>query len=216
MTRTLITSLSLLTLFACEAEIEQVQISKEDLVPIDVAPMVGGLVTTPEVALCTTGRSYTGFGGDDLTLDRRESDVGLERARTKPFVALQSEYARVLGNTPALLAQSESTFGLTPPRWFNKGEPNAVSLYQAYRIAFQGCLTLTETPAKYTQLPTIDTATTECAAWAKKFWGRAGLTPELKACADVIGMYATRETQVRRRWAHGCASVLTSSDFLTF
>jgi hypothetical protein len=122
----------------------------------------------------------------------------------------------VLGNTPALLAQSESTFGLTAPRWFSRGDPSAVSLYQAYRIAFQGCLTLTQSPSKYAQLPTIDTATAECASWARKFWGREGLAPELRTCADVIGVFATRETQMRRRWAHGCASVLTSSDFLTF
>lgn len=216
MTRTIITTVLFLTLAGCEAEIEQVEVSKEDIVPLDVAPMTGGLITTPEVALCEAGRAYAGFGGQDLTMDRKETDVGLERARTKPFTALQTEYTRVLGNTPALLAQSESTFGLTPPRWLNKGEPNAVSLYQAYRIAFQGCLTATATGAKYAATPTIETATAECASWAKKFWGRAALTPELEACANVIGVYSTSETQVRRRWAHGCASVLTSSDFLTF
>ncbi len=216
MTRTIITGLSLLTLLGCEAELALVQTAKEDIVPIDVVPALGTTLATPEVALCEAGRSYTGFGGQDLTLDRREADVGLERARAKPFTALLTEYPRVLGNTPALLAQSESTFGLTPARWFNPGEPNAVSLYQAYRIAFQGCLTLTATGAAYAATPTIETATAECGAWAKKFWGRAGFAPELEACANVIGMYATRETQVRRRWAHGCASVLTSSDFLTF
>ncbi|MFZ5441731.1 MAG: hypothetical protein ACOZQL_17140 [Myxococcota bacterium] len=217
MTTRIIVSLVVLSAFAgCEAELEQVEVAKEDLVPIDAAPALNARVATPDVALCTPGRSYQGFGGEDLTFDRKEAEVGLERARAKPFSALQTEYPRVLGNTPALLAQSESTFGLTPPRWFNKGDPNAVSLYQAYRIAFQGCLTLTANAAPYAQQPTVETATAECAGWAKKFWSRAGLGPELQACADVIGMYSTRETNVRRRWAHGCASILTSSDFLTF
>jgi hypothetical protein len=200
----------------CEAEIDQVVTQKEDLRPIDATPLAGSNVLAPEVALCESGRSYEGFGGRHLTQDRRETDVGLERARTKPFGALQTEYVRVLGNTPELLAQSESTFGLTPPRWYPKIDPNAVSLYQAYRIAFQGCLTLTSQPAQFTQTPTIESARAECSVWARKFWGRSAMTPELEACANVIGVYSTSETSMRRRWAHGCASVLTSSDFLTF
>lgn len=206
----------LVVLAGCEAQIAQVEVAKEDIVPIDGTAGAGTRVTAPEVALCDPGRSYQGFGGNDLTLDRREVDVGFERARTKPFAALQSEYVRVLGNTPDLLAQSESTFGLTPARWYPKTDPNAVSLYQAYRIAFQGCLTLTSQPAQYAQLPTIETARSECGLWAKRFWSRTAMAPEIEACANVIGVYSTSETSVRRRWAHGCASVLTASDFLTF
>ncbi len=127
----------LVVLGGCEAQIAQVEVSKEDVIPLDAIAGAGTRVVTPEVALCEPGRSYQGFGGNDLTLDRRELDVGFERARTKPFAALQTEYTRVLGNTPELLSQSESTFGLTPARWYPKTDPNAVSLYQAYRIAFQ-------------------------------------------------------------------------------
>ncbi len=216
MKRALTSGLLLVVMAGCEAEIEEVKLAKDDIVPIDAAPMVSPSVGVPDVALCESGRQYKGFGGQELTLDRRETDVGLERARSKPFSALVTEYPRVLGNTPELLAQSESTFGLTAPRWFARNEPNAVSLYQAYRIAFQGCLTVTAQPTKYTALPTIETATAECAGWAKKFWGRSAMGPEIEACANVIGQFASRENNVRRRWAHGCASVLTSSDFLTF
>ncbi len=215
MTRISIVGL-VVVLAGCDAAIEQVEIANEDLVPIDLTPMDHLKVTAPDVALCNSGRAYVGFGGMELTYDRPERDVGYERARAKPFSALQTEYPRVLGTTPALLAQSESTFGTTAARWYTKGDPNAVSLYQAYRIAFQGCLTVTGTAEKYATPPTAATATAECSAWAQKFWGRAALSAELEACATVIGQYALKETQVRRRWAHGCASVLTSSDFLTF
>jgi hypothetical protein len=207
---------ALTALTGCEAEIDAVESAKEDIKPIDASPEVGAKVIAPDVALCESGRSYEGFGGAQLTQDRKEADVGLERARAKPFTALQTEYPRVLGNTPVLLAESESTFGLTPPRWYPKVDPNAVSLYQAYRIAFQGCLTLTAQPAQYNQLPTIDTARTECTAWAKKFWSRNAMGAEIEACTNVIGVYSSSETNLRRRWAHGCASVLTASDFLTF
>lgn len=216
MMRTSLVSVLVVVALGCEAEIEGVEVEKEDINPIDATPLAGAKVVAPEVALCESGRSYEGFGGAQLTQDRKEADIGLERARTKPFAALQTEYVRVLGNTPALLAQSESTFGLTPPRWYPKTDPNAVSLYQAYRIAFQGCLTVTAQPAQYTQLPTLESARTECGAWAKKFWGRPAMGAELDACANVVGIYSTSETSVRRRWAHGCASVLTASDFLTF
>jgi hypothetical protein len=216
MTRMHIFGVLVAVLTGCEAEIDQVDVAKEDIVPLDATPFAGTDVVAPEVALCESGRKYEGFGGADLTQDRKEADVGLERARTKPFAALQSEYIRVLGNTPELLAQSESTFGLTPARWYPKTDANAVSLYQAYRIAFQGCLTVTATPTQYAQPPTIDAAKAECATWAKKFWGRTAMAPEIEACANVIGVYSTSETTMRRRWAHGCASVLTASDFLTF
>jgi len=206
----------LVVLTGCEAQIAQVEAAKEDIVPLDAFSDATTQVTPPEVALCDSGRSYQGFGGNDLALDRREAEVGFERARMKPFAALQSEYSRVLGNTPDLLSQSESTFGLTPPRWYPKTDPNAVSLYQAYRIAFQGCLVLTSQPAPYAQLPSIETARSECAGWAKNFWGRTAMAPEIESCASVIGVFSTSETTVRRRWAHGCASVLTASDFLTF
>ena len=216
MTRSSIVGILVVVLSGCEAEIEQVQTSKEDLLPIDATLHAGAHVATPEVALCDSGRTYQGFGGQELTLDRKEADVGLERARTKPFAALQSEYVRVLGNTPELLGQSESTFGLTPARWYPKTDPNAVSLYQAYRIAFQGCLRITASSSQYAQTPTIETARAECSSWARKFWSRTAMGPELEACANVIGVYSTSETNLRRRWAHGCASVLTASDFLTF
>ena len=206
----------LVVLTGCEAQIDQVEAAKEDIVPLDAFSDATTRVAPPEVALCDSGRAYQGFGGNDLTLDRREAEVGFERARTKPFAALQTEYARVLGNTPDLLSQSESTFGLTPARWYPKTDPNAVSLYQAYRIAFQGCLTLTSQPAQYAQLPSIETARSECGGWAKRFWGRTAMSPEIESCANVVGVFSTSETSVRRRWAHGCASVLTASDFLTF
>lgn len=212
-TRTLVV---LAMVSGCEAEIAPVQLAKDDLMPLDATPRLGARVEAPEVALCEPGRKYVGFGGTNLALERREAEVGVERARTKPFTALLTEYPRVLGTTPELLAQSESTFGLTAPRWFPKTDPNAVSLYQAYRIAFQGCLSVTGSGAQYAQLPTHATAMAECAGWARRFWSRAAMGPEIEACAQVIGIYASSENNLRRRWAHGCASVLTSADFLTF
>lgn len=215
MNRAMILS-AVVVLAGCDADIAPVTDPDLSIVPIDVSANDDMKVKTPDVALCESGKQYIGFGGQDLTADRREAEVGLERARMKPFSALQTEFPRVLGNTPALLASSESTFGITPARWMPQPQTSAIALYTAYRVAFQGCLTVTQTPAKYAAAPTLETATTECAAWAKKFWSRAALGPEIEACAKVITVEAVKETDMRRRWSHGCASILTSSDFMTY
>src|SRR4051812_39828729 len=51
-------------------------------------------------ALCS-GREYVGFGAKHLETGRAVAKLGVDRGRLKPFAALQTEYPRVLGNTPA-------------------------------------------------------------------------------------------------------------------
>jgi hypothetical protein len=216
MTRAILTLLWVVLVAGCEAEIAQKGPLDPTVVPLDITKKDQTRLKAPEVAICEKGRKYPGFGGIELTADRRDVDLGLETARLKPYSALQTEYPRVLGNTPGLLAGAESTFGTTPARWFPAPQASAVTLYTAYRVAFQGCLTLTAQPAKYNVEPTQDTALGECAAWARKFWSRPALGPEIEACARVIRQDSADETNLRRRWAYGCAAVLTASDFLTF
>jgi len=216
MTRAILSSVLVVGLFGCDAAIDQKGPADPTIVPLDLMRRGDTRVQTPEVALCDSGRKYVGFGGIELTADRRDVDLGFEKARVKPFSALQTEYPRVLGNTPGLLASAESTFGTTPARWFPAPQASAVSMYTAFRIAFQGCLTVTNTPAKYNVEATQETATAECSAWAKKFWSRPALGPEIEACASMILQDSAEETNLRRRWAYGCASVLTASDFMTF
>jgi hypothetical protein len=170
----------------------------------------------PPARTCAMGRSYVGFGGTPLEADREQGEVGEERRRPKPFSALSTDYVRVLGNTPAMLAGAESTFGSVPARWDTDVTMSAVSVYTAFRIAFQGCLTLTAQPTKYGTAPTDATARAECTAWAERFWSRRPLAPEVSACTDVVMRDSTTETSARRRWAYGCATTLTSSGFLTF
>ncbi|MEW5741437.1 MAG: hypothetical protein AB1938_21125 [Myxococcota bacterium] len=216
MTRAILSSLLVVLVAGCEAEIDQKGPSDPTIVPLDITKKDQSKIRTPEVAICESGRKYPGFGGIELTADRRDVDLGLETARLKPYSALQTEYPRVLGNTPGLLAGAESTFGTTPARWYPAPQASAVALYTAYRVAFQGCLTLTAQPAKYNVAATQETAIAECSAWARKFWSRPALGPEIEACATVIIQDSIEETNLRRRWAYGCAAVLTASDFLTY
>jgi hypothetical protein len=48
----------------------------------------------------------------------------------------------------------------------------------------------------------------------RKFWQRTATPDETKACADfTLGL---TEPVARRRWAHACASIMTSAGFTTY
>jgi hypothetical protein len=166
MNRTLLLS-SLVVLAGCEGAFNP----KDGVVKVvdtdeTGTPSVQSERTGPpaQAPTCDPGRQYVGLGGFDLAGDRVTGEVGEETRRPKPFTALSTEFPRVLGNTPAMLASSESTFGTIPARWHTEPTLSAVSVYTAFRVAFQGCLTLTAQPAKYNTAPTDTTARTECAA----------------------------------------------------
>lgn len=192
----------------------------------------GGDTVAPTCA--DVGKLHPGLGGLELTTDRIDSVAGTDRARTKPHSALVEEYSRVLGqeNKPGTIDGSGATFGLAAARWYQEPQGSAVVLNQAYSVAFDGCLRLTgdieggSANPKYGTAPSADTAKTECAAWARKFWSRDATPEEIDSCVavavtdsiretyrDPIG---TRDTSSQRRWAYACASVLTSTGFLTY
>jgi hypothetical protein len=172
--------------------------------------------TPVPMGACDFGYSYQGFGGTRLEVGREEEDVGFDRDRIKPFSALASEYARVLGQpAPALLNQLSSTFGQVPPRWYVEPAASAVSLYSAMRVAFVGCLDLTNS-ADFDVTPDIVNAPDKCMAFARQFWSRSPDSDEVQACVDLVIDGTMDETQPRRKWAYACSSVLSSAPFLTF
>lgn len=198
-----------------------------------------GAEATAEAPLCTsTGRERLGLGKAKLGVGRVAEPHGADRGRMKPYSALLTEYARVLGedNAPDLVRSSGATFGEPAERTFLEPEPNAVSLFTAYRVAFEGCLRVTGAlpnakgqtagDAKYAAAPTADTARAECSAWAHRFWSRAATPDEVNACVEVAMVESLKEDQTNgsapvattpvRRWAYACASVLTATGFLTY
>ena len=169
-----------------------------------------------EAQACDFGYTYEGFGGTHLEAGREDEDVGFDRDRVKPYSALSGEFARVLGRpAPTLLTQLSSTFGQVPPRWYVEPDANAVSLYSTLRVAFVGCIDLTNT-AEFDAMPDAANAESKCSAFARRFWSRSPDTDEVQACVDVVVSGTARETQPRRKWAYACASVLSSAPFLTF
>ena len=166
-------------------------------------------------ALCTS-KTYAGFDNRELTSERKVLKLGTDRARMKPFSALQTEYSRVLGNTPASLTGSAATFGQPPARWYEEPQANAVALQTAYTIAFDGCLTYTGTAAEFANAPDAASAETQCSAMARKFWSKTPGPSEISACVEVATTGSAAEPNERRKWAYACASVLTSAGFLAY
>lgn len=176
----------------------------------------GEVIDDGAVDGCDVGRTYVGFGGMKLGGDRQPAVEGMDRLRVKPYAALSAEYARALGSTPSLMSSQGATFGRAPARWHLEPLASAVSIYTAYRVAFQGCLGYTASRTTYAPAPTAAGADRECAAFARKFWSRTAMPDELAACAKVALVDTQAETDPKRRWAYTCAAVLTAAGFLTW
>jgi hypothetical protein len=176
----------------------------------------GGEILGAEAPQCPAdvGTTYVGFGKTNLTQTRLKASG--DRARIKPYEALAGELARVLGNTPASLAGAASALDAPPARWYVEPSANAGSVYTAYAVGFDACLTKTAVDAAYAAAPTAESATAECAAMARKLWSRAATPDELKACVDVATVGSASEPLPRRRWAYVCASLTTAAGFLTY
>lgn len=163
---------------------------------------------------CKEGVPHPGFAKVDFVADRKPGAIGVDRRRVKPYTALRTEFQRALGTVPAAMAQTSAAFGDVPARWYAEPTAGAVSLNTTYSLAFTGCYD-TMTAASYTQAPTAQSAAEECAKLQRKFWQRTPTPEETTACADfTVGL--TTETVARRRWAHACASIMTSAGFTTY
>jgi hypothetical protein len=163
---------------------------------------------------CKEGVPHIGFGGQDFVSDRKPGPIGQDRRRVKPYSALSSEFQRVLGAVPPNLPTSQAAYGQIPARWYSEPQAGAVSLYTTYTLAFTSCYD-TMTDAKWQQMPTAATASTECAGLQRKAWQRTTTPEEIKACSDFV-QGLTDEPNARRRWAHACAAVLTSTGFTSY
>jgi hypothetical protein len=177
------------------------------------APSNSASVETP--VGCNGAALYTGLGGVSLDGDRLDILPGTDRSRVKPYAIMPGEYQRVLGTTPSRINNQNGTFDAPPARWANEQQLSAISLYQAYVAAFQGCLTYTASAAAYSANPTTATATTECANMQRRFWSRVPTAAESSACVTYATSTQNDDPAPRRRWAYVCSSVLASAWFLT-
>lgn len=162
------------------------------------------------------GRSYALFDGSKLESSRHNENVGVNRARVKPFASMEKEFQRVLGVVPPSLKGAAGSFDVPAARWYGEAEYSAVSLHAMSEIAFEGCLAYTKTSPAFAAAPTDDSARAECSKLMRKAWSRSPSPEEIAGCADLATKTLADEKDVGRRWAYACASVLSSSQFLTF
>jgi hypothetical protein len=214
-----ITAFMALLLGACASE-DGNQLSGQNPPGPGETPPVTPPGTTPpgtvDPATCTAGKEFAGFDGKNLVADRLVANVGVDRGRFKPYDALAAEYKRVLGNTPVSLTAAADTFGKPDPRWYDEPLAGGVVLQTAYSIAYDGCLTYTQTPAEFGVVPAAATAATKCTEMARTFWSRTASPDQIAACVDIAVTGSAKETDARKRWAYACASVLSSAGFLTY
>lgn len=175
---------------------------------------------------CTTEqRQYVGFGGTKLVDDRAQEVLGADRGRVKSFQVYSDDVTRAFGRAPQLLGQSGATFGASAARWYDEPKSGAVVLYQAFRVAFQGCTEFTKDDAKFANAPDEASAATVCTEFENKFWSRTPTPEEVNACVSAAVQGSAKltadngtmsDTPARQRWAYTCASVLASANFLTY
>jgi hypothetical protein len=162
------------------------------------------------------GRSYTLFDGSKMEATRVNENIGVNRARLKPYAVMATEYQRVLGLIPDGIKTSGGSFDDPPARWFSEAEYSGVSMNAIFEISFQGCLAYTRASATLTALPTPASAADECTQLIRKAWSRSPSPDEIAGCTDLAVTKLTAQTDVPKRWAYVCASILSSSQFLTY
>ena len=178
-----------------------------------------GSGTTAASLQCTSapeGRSYITFDGAKLEATRTNENVGVNRARVKPFAAMTKEFQRVIGVVPPSLKDAEGSFDVPAARWYGETQYSAVSLHAMATLSFEGCLAYVKGKAEFDAAPTDTTAKAECSSLMRKAWNRSPSPTEISGCSDLAVKTLADEKDVSRRWAYACASVLSSSQFLTF
>lgn len=173
----------------------------------------------PEELQCTVkpqGNSYVLFDGTRLEASRVSENVGVNRARIKPYAVMATEYQRVLGVVPEAIKTAGASFDDPPARWFAESVYSGVAMNAIFEISYEGCLGYVRAASDLKSAPTPVSANAECTKMMRKAWSRTPSPEEIAGCSNLAVTKLAAETNVTRRWAYVCASILSSSQFLTF
>jgi hypothetical protein len=163
------------------------------------------------------GRSYLSFDGKSKLEDSRMNEAAIaNRARFKPFQVMAGEYQRVLGVAPKKLESAATSFDAPPDRWYAEPGHSGVSLSAAFDLSFDACAQSVASKAEHAAAPTAESATRYCTTTMRKAWSRSPSPDEVSACVSLATEKLGEEPDARRRWAYVCASILSSSHFLTY
>ena len=212
--RTLLLSAFVLALLACEEDPNSLHGRRQNV------PGATEDGTLPAEALqCTEkpeGKSYLLFDGTKLEEARVNENAGINRARFKPYAVMAAEYQRVLGVTPKSLTGAGASFDDPPARWYTEAAISGVALNTIFSISFEACGAHVASSSELAQAPTEASATQFCTATMRKAWSRSPSPEEIGGCVDLATKKLGEEPDARRKWSYVCASILSSSNFLTF
>jgi hypothetical protein len=93
---------------------------------------------------------------------------------------------------------------------------SGITLFTTYRIAYDGGLTISGSHPDMRAAPTPESAEKVCGEFINLAWRRPGTAAEMEHCKNVAVMATAAETDVKVRWAHTIASILTSADFIAY
>ncbi len=195
----------------------------------------------PAVAQCSQGASsghgYLGLAGESLEATRVDAAAATDVDR--PYRVLWYQYERwyltrdvqqAVGSTnndndpEAKDPGVGAAFGLPPNHWYAESEVGAFAVFTTFSYAFKVCRRAGDMPARanvagwYEHVafePTRERATAYCQHVERSAWQREPNAAELESCVS-LALSLTDEPDVGNRWAYVCASVIASTNFLSF
>ena len=169
-----------------------------------------------EPVVCEQTRTYTGFGGSDLTGTRPAIEPGSDRLRLKPYVALSAEYRAALGLSAFDTGVYAATFGRPPARWFQEPAASSNTIYAAFALAFAACTQQTTGDARYASAPDAASADSNCREYVRRAWHREATDAEAATCVSYAVDKTNPADAPAKRWSYACAAVLSASGFLAY
>lgn len=158
---------------------------------------------------------YVGMNGTDLASSRLDLEPGTNRARMLPFKRLREKYKRVLDVIPGFTGYQDISFYEPVIRWFVEPEINAINVLISFRSGYQGCRAYLS-GEEFGIAPTPATAEEQCIAWQRRFWSVEPTSEQTASCVSVLLHPQNTDPVVKNRWAYGCASVISATQFLTY
>jgi hypothetical protein len=161
-------------------------------------------------------RSYVFFDGTKLEDSRANESAAANRARFKAYDVLAGEYQRLLGVVPTGYAAAASSFDAPSDRWFVEPSHSGVSLNAAFDLSFEACVTANAQAAAGKPAPTEESAARYCTTLMRRAWSQSPSPDEIAGCVELATKKLAEEPDPSRRWSFVCASILSSSHFLTY
>lgn len=194
----------------------------------------------PSVAVCSggggpQGRGYVGLDGELLEAGRPDA-VALQDV-DRPYRifdkyglwTLPGDVQRAIGSDSFTDAEHRDpglggSFGVPPEHWYAESEVGSFAVFTTFAYAFKACRRTIDAPPRRSVAgwyehtafpPTSERATAFCERTQTEAWLRPPTAEERSACV-ALALDLEEEPEPQARWAYVCASILASSNFLSF